>query len=198
MGQVCSDIPYLRMSLQKRLWTTSKICPSQGSSGMPVMLWSCGGAEGGPRVVELPLGHEAPALGDEIEEACGERPLPRQAHKNGTTRLGAGPRASPLKSACAPTCNRPCAESGCSVFVGLTGEWTLSTCLFNFITEGRRFVTKGQLHNARPTFGTSHTTYNITGMPEDPWDGQIFEVVQRRFWSDIRKYGISLQTCPME
>lgn len=83
-------------------------------------------------------------------------------------------------------------------FVGLTGEWTLSTCLFNFITEGRRFVTKGQLHNARPTFGTSHTTYNITGMPEDPWDGQIFEVVQRRFWSDIRKYGISLQTCPME
>uniref|UniRef100_A0A7S1LNF7 Sulfotransferase domain-containing protein n=1 Tax=Alexandrium catenella TaxID=2925 RepID=A0A7S1LNF7_ALECA len=83
-------------------------------------------------------------------------------------------------------------------FVGLTRHWRLSVCLFNFLTEGKRFVTGAQVQNSRPTHSQNGTSYDTSGMPHDPADGQIYEAVTRRFWNEVHEHGITERSCPME
>ena len=91
-------------------------------------------------------------------------------------------------------------------FVGLEHEWLLSICLFNYLQTGERYVTSGQLTNNRPTFkpadkhdsSSSFTTYNTSGIREDPLDDALYEAAERRFKSDLQRHGITESACACE
>ena len=85
------------------------------------------------------------------------------------------------------------------LFVGLVSEWSLSICLFNFIMTGARYVTPFQLKKCNPTALPTNMTatqaYNKSGLPVDRLDHAVYEHAQRRFWDDVKTYGISETTC---
>lgn len=82
------------------------------------------------------------------------------------------------------------------LFVGLQEEWFLSMCLFNRIVTGKLFVQPFELQNSRPTNGRgSSSSYDTTGWPKDRHDGAVYAAAKARFWSDVKKYGITEQAC---
>ena len=111
------------------------------------------------------------------------------------------------------------------LFVGLTSEWWLSICLWNWLRTGHRYVTKMQLKNCRPTavdttataagaqaaemarstadaprlayFGTSSREWNVSRMPSDPVDQAVYAAATARFWSDVAAANVSCATCPL-
>jgi hypothetical protein len=83
------------------------------------------------------------------------------------------------------------------LFVGIIDEWTLSTCLYNYLTTGYRHIYGVQLHNSRPTNGTNEnrTAYNVNEIPPDPADAEVYNFARERFWGDIEKNNITLESC---
>jgi hypothetical protein len=88
-------------------------------------------------------------------------------------------------------------------FVGLTQEWSLSICLLHAQHGGK--CRPVELANSRNTSSywlpekvkkqapaqradPSNATY-------DPYDGELFKAVKRRFWSDVSKAGLSRRKC---
>lgn len=82
--------------------------------------------------------------------------------------------------------------------VGLTSEWYLTNCLYNFKTQGKRFVASWQLANTRPTHGSQRTAYNTTLMPKDPYDGELYQFAEQRFWDLVKENNISKESCPLK
>jgi hypothetical protein len=79
-------------------------------------------------------------------------------------------------------------------FVGLTGEWDLSVCLFHKMYGGkchsREFV------NVRP--GSHHSKQydtQILGGFTDEMDGKLYERASKLFWSNVDKFGVTGQSC---
>ena len=83
------------------------------------------------------------------------------------------------------------------LFVGIIDEWTLSTCLYNYLTTGYRHIYGVQLLNSRPTNGTNEnrTAYNVNEIPPDPADAEVYNFARERFWRDIEKNNITLESC---
>lgn len=82
-------------------------------------------------------------------------------------------------------------------FVGLTSEWELSVCLFNYYTTGTRFIRSFQLTNVRPTHGKSQTAYNRSEAPVDTFDVSLYNFAESRFWNDVKKNGITHENCKL-
>jgi hypothetical protein len=101
-------------------------------------------------------------------------------------------------------------------FVGILAHWRLSMCLFNRVVMGVRGVWPVQLVNTRPTAQPSHaralasppsgytkgktsTRYNMSGLPEDSADQQVYEFALARFHRDLAQHGISDEDadCPL-
>ena len=89
-------------------------------------------------------------------------------------------------------------------FVGLTEEWLLSICLFNYRMTGRRYVTLMQLKNCRPTLINTTSQSNFHSAPKDT-SGLVFDDIEhalydhvtRRFWRECESLNISAGTCPV-
>jgi len=84
-------------------------------------------------------------------------------------------------------------------FVGLTHEWILSMGLFNFLTRGVRLIYQEQVVNNRPTNKNtkSITTYKLSEMPTDPFDGALYAAAVSRFWAFVNALNISEATCTL-
>ncbi len=90
-------------------------------------------------------------------------------------------------------------------FVGLTENWTMSICLFNYLMTGTRYVTQGQLVNTRPTSCTSdhdvacastEESYDESDVPYDPIDGRLYVKIAAHFAAQLTEHSISESTCP--
>jgi hypothetical protein len=88
-------------------------------------------------------------------------------------------------------------------FVGLTQEWSLSICLLHAQHGGKcRSV---ELANSRNTSSywladqakakEPAQVVDPTNATYDPYDGELFKAAQRRFWSDVKKAGLSRKVC---
>lgn len=80
-------------------------------------------------------------------------------------------------------------------FVGLQEKWELSICLFNYLTSGKRFISKSQIFNTRKTTGKKRSEYNTRGFPHDVYDSKLYAHVVRRFKADLKEHDISIKTC---
>eukprot|EP00927_Polykrikos_kofoidii_P058466 TRINITY_DN529_c0_g1_i10.p1 TRINITY_DN529_c0_g1~~TRINITY_DN529_c0_g1_i10.p1 ORF type:complete len:2746 (+),score=375.40 TRINITY_DN529_c0_g1_i10:544-8238(+) len=80
-------------------------------------------------------------------------------------------------------------------FVGIADEWSLSVCLWHKKFGGR--VLPSEFHAARP----EDVWYDQKGLLGD-WktdvDELVFEAVARRFWAEIKRFNITLDTCETE
>lgn len=88
-------------------------------------------------------------------------------------------------------------------FVGLTSEWLLSACLFNFKMTGHRFVVTMQLKNCRPTTinsmaanGFNGSLKNLSILPRDDAEHELFDHATERFWREVKAHNITSATCP--
>lgn len=98
-------------------------------------------------------------------------------------------------------------------FVGLTQEWRLSVCLFNYKMTGLRYVTALQLRNCRPgsveSFnhmynkslerGIRFVLANLTDhsmVKRDELDHAVYNHATERFYRELRAYNISISNCP--
>eukprot|EP00747_Dinoflagellata_sp_TGD_P082699 gnl/TRDRNA2_/TRDRNA2_161791_c1_seq5.p1 gnl/TRDRNA2_/TRDRNA2_161791_c1~~gnl/TRDRNA2_/TRDRNA2_161791_c1_seq5.p1 ORF type:complete len:340 (+),score=15.91 gnl/TRDRNA2_/TRDRNA2_161791_c1_seq5:62-1081(+) len=83
------------------------------------------------------------------------------------------------------------------LFVGLIEHWDLSICLYNYITTGERTFQSFQLTNTRPTDGIGSGHYNISEVPQDHADLEVYAAAVARFHGDITKYNITKNNCPV-
>lgn len=81
-------------------------------------------------------------------------------------------------------------------FVGLQEEWALSICLFNYLTSGKRFITKMQLSDVRATSGRGRTDYDTKGYPHDAADEALYAHAAEQFYANLKKHGITVDACP--
>ena len=98
-------------------------------------------------------------------------------------------------------------------FVGLTQEWLLSVCLFNYKMTGVRYVTALQLRNCRPGSverfnrmynkslerGVRFVLANLTDhsmVKRDELDHAVYEHAVERFFRELHAYNISAASCP--
>ena len=89
-------------------------------------------------------------------------------------------------------------------FVGLTSEWRLSLCLFNYKMTGRRYVTLQQMKNCRKTtinasnaIGHHESLGNHSMLPRDEAEHELFDHVSARFWRELRAFDITDASCPL-
>ena len=92
-------------------------------------------------------------------------------------------------------------------FVGLTEEWSLSICLLHAQHGGK--CRPVELANSRNTSSywladqakdkakdkAQAPVVDPTNATYDPYDGELFKAVQHRFWSDVKKAGLSRKEC---
>lgn len=85
------------------------------------------------------------------------------------------------------------------LFVGLLERWDLSICLYNYITTGTRHIHAHQLYNSRPTKGKgkNYTHYDISEVPPDRADNEVYAAAVRRFEADCAKHKITQASCPV-
>ena len=91
-------------------------------------------------------------------------------------------------------------------FAGLTHAWAASICLFHAMFGGKCLGV--EFENTRPT--TPRTTRlpwlkiesNFTqrvaaevAAVADPWDDALLDVVERRFWAEFKRRGLSARAC---
>lgn len=81
------------------------------------------------------------------------------------------------------------------LFVGLLEQWGLSTCLYNYITTGFRFISECQLGDSRSTTSKSDEEYDVAGYPRDEADEALYAHVVKRFNRELRLHGITKQSC---
>ena len=102
-------------------------------------------------------------------------------------------------------------------FVGLTSEWRLTVCLFNFKMTGVRYVTALQLRDCRPgdapadlaSYQKSHNHSLEEGVwfrlanrsdysmvPRDKYDHAVYDHASDRFARELAAHKISHATCP--
>lgn len=84
-------------------------------------------------------------------------------------------------------------------FVGLTGEWDLTVCLFHAMHGGP--CKPEEFFNARPG-DVKHDSsgYNVTQYLPDAsrspsFDDRLYARVEKIFWERIEKYGVSREQC---
>jgi hypothetical protein len=83
-------------------------------------------------------------------------------------------------------------------FVGLQEQWSLSMCLFNAKTTGKRFVTQEQLIKYHEPDSKTSSVYDVDGYPYDAADMMLYEYVVERFEKEKTKYGISREACSFD
>jgi len=84
-------------------------------------------------------------------------------------------------------------------FVGLTGEWALSVCLWHAMFEGPPCHVR-EFMNMRST--RKHAQYpqlkeQLKGWT-DPLDGAVYEAATKRFHAEFERRGLSLERCQRE
>jgi len=87
------------------------------------------------------------------------------------------------------------------LMVGLTSEWKLSICLFNFLTTKSRSIHPRQLEHSFTRSSVpgklSHYPDMVPYMPRDEIDHIVYDYVQERFQALVLQHNISLRTCTM-
>jgi len=87
------------------------------------------------------------------------------------------------------------------LMVGLTSEWKLSVCLFNFLTTKSRSTHPRQLEHSFTRSSVpgklSHYPDMVPYMPRDEIDHIVYDYVQERFQALVLQHNISLRTCTM-
>ncbi len=89
-------------------------------------------------------------------------------------------------------------------FVGLTEEWALSICLLHAQHGGK--CRKVELANSRNTsnYWLEHQmsknddalrTTDTTNATYDPYDGELYKAVKKRFWADVKRAGLWRKGC---
>lgn len=79
--------------------------------------------------------------------------------------------------------------------VGLTEEWELAVCLFNFRVQGKRYVWNCQTFDTRPTAGKSTVKYDTKGFPTDTYDKALYTHAKKRFKKELSDYNITRDSC---
>jgi len=80
-------------------------------------------------------------------------------------------------------------------FVGLTGEWELSVCLWHAKFGGDPL--KVELHNTRPGV-VSHSAYDAKGLLGD-WQPTnelvVYQAARERFYAELQHHNLTAETC---
>lgn len=79
-------------------------------------------------------------------------------------------------------------------FVGLTNEYARSVCLFHLMHGGR--CRAAEFHNGNPTWQHALPHGAAAAVDaDDAYDEELYAAARRRFWSDVRRFGASDETC---
>ena len=80
-------------------------------------------------------------------------------------------------------------------FVGITGQWDLSMCLWNAMFN--QPCTESQGANLHPTTGSTSTDYDTSVLDgyTDPYDGALYAEGLRIFHESLLKYNVSESSC---
>ena len=94
-------------------------------------------------------------------------------------------------------------------FVGIVGQWALSMCLFNKVVMGVTGLFRKQVVDTRPTQLANHDEtaagthksskkYNVSTIPPDWADREVYAYVEKRFRADLSRNNIAdfARDCP--
>lgn len=86
-------------------------------------------------------------------------------------------------------------------FVGLTGDWDLSICLFHAMYGGEclpvEFVNVRPGQYSKDDFNASANSLFGAEQVKTWWDTAVYESVKDVFWTNIHKYDVRRSTCMM-